>query len=55
MCNCKSSKDSKKSSKKELQQRITAAEKKLQLLEKSLQEKTDKIISDIDTILIFND
>ena len=52
MCNCKSSK---KASKKELQRRILETEKKLQHLEKTLQEKTDKIVSDIDGMLIFND
>lgn len=55
MCNCKSSKTSKKISQKELNQRIRQAEKRLQFLEESLKKKTDKIVSDIDGMLIFND
>lgn len=55
MCNCKSSKDTKKPSRKELNLRIKEAEKRLQLLEESLKKKTDKIVSDIDDMLIFHD
>ena len=55
MCNCKSSKTSKKVSQKELNRRIKKAEKRLQFLEETLKEKTDKIVSDIDNMLIFND